>query len=589
MLAGLERTHRCGELTKENINQEVTLFGWVARCRDHGGVIFIDLRDRSGKVQLVFNPQVHAEAYQKAQTLRAEFVIGVKGKVKERPPEMVNPNLSTGEIEIEVQTLQIFNTTLPLPFPVEGSSNIPEELRLRYRYLDLRRDQMQKTIQFRHRATKVIRDFLDKKEFLEIETPMLIRSTPEGARDYLVATRVAPGYFFALPQSPQLYKQLLMVAGFERYFQIVRCFRDEDLRADRQPEFTQLDIEMSFCSQADIFKLNEELLAYLFSKLLNVELSLPFPKIPYQEALRDYGTDKPDVRFGLLLHEITSLVKASQFEVFKKVLEHNGVVKGINVKKKAPFFSRPEIEKLKGEAEKYGARGLVWFKCADDELSSPVAKFFTPGELLAIREKLSAERGDFLIFVADNENIVNHVLSNLRRYLAEKFKLIKEKFQFVWIVDFPLFKYNSQEKRLESVHHPFTAPNSDDIALLDQEPLKVRALAYDLVLNGVEVAGGSIRLHEPALQKKVFKILGISEKEVNEKFGFFVEAFNYGAPPHGGIAFGFDRLIAVMTGQSSIREVIPFPKGPRGTSLLSKAPFYVSPSQLKEVYIQVKE
>lgn len=583
----LKRTHKCGELNLENVGQEVILNGWVHRRRDHGGLIFIDLRDRSGIIQVVFSPEVSKEAFAKAEEVRNEFVLAIKGKVQARPEGTVNPNLKTGEIEIYATELRILNRAKTPPFYIAENVDVDESVRLRYRYLDLRRPDMQQTLILRHRTAKAIRDFLDQNGFLEIETPMLTKSSPEGARDYLVPSRVHPGEFFALPQSPQLFKQILMVAGMDRYFQIARCFRDEDLRADRQPEFTQLDMEMSFVDREDVIDLIEKMMAYIFKETLDLELAIPFPRLTYQEAMDRFGSDKPDLRFGLELKDVTSIVAKCGFKVFSSVVEKGGQVKGLNAKGCA-HYSRKEIDELTKIAAVYGAKGLAWMAITPEGIKSPIAKFFTEEELAALKEKLEAETGDLLLFVADTPQVVAAALGNLRLEFGKRLNLIDpQEFNFCWLIDFPLLEWDPEEKRYVAIHHPFTAPLEEDLELLDKEPTKVRAQAYDLILNGVELGGGSIRIHNRTLQEKMFSLLGISKEEALDKFGYLLEAFEYGAPPHGGIAFGLDRMIMLMSHKETIRDVIAFPKTQSASDLMIKAPAAVSPAQLKELHIKL--
>lgn len=586
-LKGLKRTHQCGELNLDNVGEEVILNGWVYRRRDHGGLIFVDLRDRSGLVQVVFNPELAKEAFTKAEGVRSEFVLAVKGQVQARPEGTVNPNLKTGEIEVYATEMRVLNPSKTPPFAITENLEVDETVRLRYRYLDLRRPDMQQTLILRHKTAKAMRDFLDQNGFLEIETPILTKSSPEGARDYLVPSRVHPGEFFALPQSPQLFKQILMVAGMERYFQIARCFRDEDLRADRQPEFTQLDMEMSFVEREDVINLVEEMMVYIFKETLGLELTTPFPRLTYQEAMDRFGSDKPDLRFGLELKDVTSIVANCGFKVFSSVVEKGGQVKGLNAKGCA-HYSRKEIDDLTKMAAVYGAKGLAWMALTPEGLKSPIAKFFTEQELAAIKEKLEAETGDLLLFVADTSDVVAAALGNLRLEFGKRLNLIDpEEFNFAWIVDFPLLEWDPEEKRYVAIHHPFTAPVEEDIELLEQEPAKVRAQAYDLILNGVELGGGSIRIHNRPLQEKMFSLLGISQEEAIDKFGYLLEAFEYGTPPHGGIAFGLDRMIMLMSHKETIRDVIAFPKTQSASDLMIEAPAAVSSTQLKELHIKL--
>ncbi|SHJ32730.1 aspartate--tRNA ligase [Desulfofundulus thermosubterraneus] len=586
-MQGLKRTHHCGLLRTEHVGQPVVLMGWVQRRRDHGGLIFIDLRDRSGLVQVVFSPDRAGRAFSKAEAVRSEYVLAVVGQVEARPAGTENPNLATGEIEVVARDMRILNPAKTPPFYIEDGVDVDENVRLRYRYLDLRRPEMQRALILRHRAAKVVRDFLDKHGFLEIETPMLTRSTPEGARDFLVPSRLNPGRFYALPQSPQLFKQILMVAGMERYFQITRCFRDEDLRADRQPEFTQIDIEMSFVDVDDVLELMEEMMAYLFRETIGVEVPRPFPRLSYQEAMDRFGTDKPDTRFGMELRDVTDIVAGCGFKVFASAVAAGGRVKGINAKGCA-HFSRKDIDDLTAFVANYRARGLAYFFVTPEGVKSPIAKFFTGEEIEAILKRLEAEPGDLLLFVADQPAVVAASLGALRLQLARRLELIPEDtFNFLWVVDFPLLEYDEEEKRFVAVHHPFTSPREEDIPLLETEPGRVRARAYDLVLNGMEVGGGSIRIHRRDVQERMFAAIGLGSEEAREKFGFMLEAFEYGTPPHGGIAFGFDRLVMLMAGKKTIRDVIAFPKTQSATDLMTQAPGEVSPEQLKDLHIRV--
>jgi aspartyl-tRNA synthetase len=560
--------------------------GWVQKRRDHGGVIFLDLRDRSGVVQVVLSPDTGGLPFQRANSVRAEFVLAVRGQVRRRPPGTENPQMATGEVEVATSELEILNTARALPFHPGDAAGVDEALRLRYRYLDLRRQESWHIFTMRHRAANIIRDFLSKKGFLEMETPMLTRSTPEGARDYLVPSRVHPGEFFALPQSPQLFKQILMIAGFERYFQFARCFRDEDLRADRQPEFTQLDLEMSFVDEHDIQQLTEELLAALFQELLDVELTLPFPHLTYQEAMGTYGSDRPDLRFGLEMVDVSSILADSKCRVFAGTIKKGGVVKGIRVPG-AAGFSRKILDELTSMAVEWGAHGLAWFILEDKGVRSPLVKLMEPEEIDALITKMEGKSGDLLLFVADQRQVAEDVLGKLRLELAGRLDLIdNKKYSFIWITDFPLLEYDENEQRLEAVHHPFTSPLNEDLPLLESQPERVRARAYDIVLNGVELGGGSIRIHRRDLQERIFGVIGLEPQEAQEKFGFFLEALDYGAPPHGGIAFGFDRLLMLMLDLETIRDVIPFPKTQRATCLLTSAPAPVIPKQLRELHIQ---
>jgi aspartyl-tRNA synthetase len=580
------KTHSCGLLTKAEVGQTVTLNGWVQRRRDLGGVLFIDLRDRTGIVQIVFNPDFSGEALAMADRARNEFVLAVRGQVVERDPETVNPNIATGEIEIRVTEIEIMSPAKTPPFPIEDGIEVDESIRLKYRYLDLRRPEMQKTLMLRSKAAKVFRDFLDGEGFVEVETPILTKSTPEGARDYLVPSRVHPGEFFALPQSPQIFKQLLMVSGLERYYQIARCFRDEDLRADRQPEFTQVDIETSFLSQDQLLELMEKLVVKLFHETAGVEIPTPFQRITYADAMNKYGSDKPDLRFGLEMEDITDIVKSSDVKVFASVAASGGVVKALNAKGCANW-SRKELDDLQPFAARYGGKGLAWVTVKEGEWRGPIVKFFKPEEIAALTERLGVEEGDLLLFSADKKKVVADVLGNLRLKIGKELGLIDEsKFKFAWVVDFPLLGWDEEEKRYVAEHHPFTRPKEEDLPLFDTDPGQIRAQAYDLVLNGYEVGGGSMRIYKRDIQEKMFKALGFSPEEAHEKFGFLLDAFEYGTPPHGGIAFGFDRLVMLLAGRTNLRETIAFPKTASATDLLSGAPSEVEISQLQQLHIR---
>lgn len=581
-----QRTSYCGTPRLAQVGQAVTVMGWVHARRDHGGVTFLDLRDRSGIIQAVCNPQVSPAAHAAAKEVRSEFVVAVRGTLSKRPPDTVNPNLATGEVEILVTELRVLNTSRTTPFPIDDLTEPTETVRLRYRYLDLRRPQMFKNLHLRHRLAKTVRDYLDGEGFLEVETPFLTRSTPEGARDYLVPSRVNPGMFYALPQSPQLFKQLLMVGGIDKYFQIVRCFRDEDLRADRQPEFTQIDIEMSFVRPAEIFRLAEGLMVALCREAKGIEPPTPFPRLSYAEAMARFGNDKPDLRCDLELHELTDLFRQTEIQVFTEAIAAGGVIRGLIVPH-APL-SRKELDELTPLAVSFGAKGLAWIRLTATGWQSPLAKFVPDEQKRAITATLGLKEGDLLLMVADRERVVCDVLSRLRLFLGEKLGLIaQEALRFVWITDFPLLEYDEEAGRYVAMHHPFTSPHPEDVALLETAPSRVRALAYDLVLNGVELGGGSIRNHRLDVQQKVFTALGLSESDAQEKFGFLLEALAYGAPPHGGIAFGFDRLVMLLAGATSLREVIAFPKTAKAVCLLTQAPSPVDPRQLQELHLKL--
>jgi len=590
MLGNWKRTHYCGELRSEHIGQEVCLMGWAHRRRDHGGLIFIDLRDRTGIAQLALDPDRDLQAHTKAEAVRNEFVIAIRGKVSRRPEGTINTKMSTGEVEIEISELRILNEAKTPPFMLNDFTDVAENVRLKYRYLDLRRESIQRNLIMRHKVAQTVRGYLSANNFLEIETPVLTKSTPEGARDYLVPSRVHPGNFFALPQSPQLFKQLLMVSGFDRYFQIVKCFRDEDLRADRQPEFTQIDCELSFVDREDIMTIMEGLIANIFKEALGIELTLPMPRMSYDEVLDRYGVDNPDLRFALELSNITDLVKGCGFKVFADAAEKGGLVKALNVKGGAGF-SRKELDDLTNFAAIYGAKGLAWVKIQDDSSwQSPIAKFFTEPELAAISKKVDAAPGDLVLFVADTAKITNEALGRLRGHVAQKLGLTDPNlYKFVWVTEFPLLEWDGEAKRHVAVHHPFTAPLDEDIALLDADPGKVRAKAYDLVLNGSEIGGGSIRIHDQSVQSRMFALLGIEEEEARQKFGFLLDALEFGAPPHGGIAFGLDRIMMILTGSDSIRDVIAFPKTQKAACMMSEAPGVVDDKQLTELSIRIRK
>ncbi|MEE3233067.1 MAG: aspartate--tRNA ligase [Candidatus Latescibacterota bacterium] len=585
-LGDWERSHHCGELDSKEIGQKVLLMGWVAKRRDHGGVIFIDLRDRYGLTQLVFNPQHNANAHSTADQLRSEYVIAAQGVVESRPEGMKNERLPTGEIEVNCDTIRILNDSPTPPFPIEDDTDAGEEIRLRYRFLDLRRPQMQRNLHLRHNAYQLTRSYLDNVNFIEIETPFLTKSTPEGARDYLVPSRVHDGKFFALPQSPQTYKQLLMVAGYDRYFQIVKCFRDEDLRADRQPEFTQIDIEMSFVNENCVMELAEELTRNLFSKLKNIELPKPFRRLTHAEAMDRFGSDKPDLRFDLELKHVKQAAEICEFKVFTSTLDTGGEVKGINAKS-CNNLSRSQIDDLIAFTQEMGAKGLSWIKHTDNGLESSIVKFFPENAQQHLIEEMNSEPGDLLLFVADRPEVVARCLGALRLELARRLDLTtaEERWEPLWVTEFPLLEQDEEENRMVAIHHPFTAPLESDVDLLTIEPLKARARAYDLVLNGNEIAGGSIRISQQSLQRKVFELLALSPEESQTKFGFLLEALEYGAPPHGGIAFGFDRLVALLAGEESIRDVIAFPKTNKAVGLMENSPSDAEKKQLQELGI----
>lgn len=582
----LKERNACGTLREEHVGERISVSGWVNRRRDHGGLIFIDLRDRSGLLQIVFDGNF--PDFSQVERLRNEFVIQVTGTLRLREEGAINDKLPTGKIELVGETLEILNTARTPVFDIADQVNVDENVRLKYRYLDLRRKEMQDNLILRHQVTMVMRKFLDQQGFLEIETPMLGKSTPEGARDYLVPSRVNPGTFFALPQSPQIYKQILMVAGMEKYFQITRCFRDEDLRADRQPEFTQLDMELSFVDREDIISLVTEMISTIFQDTLGITLPQEFPRITYQEAMERYGSDRPDLRFELPLVDIGEIVRNTEFKVFRDVLGKGGIIKGINGKNCANILSRKEIDSLTGFVSQYGAKGLAWIAIREEGISSTIAKFLSEEELAAIVDAMDGKPGDLLMFVADSKETTHASLGALRLELARRLELIDDtELNFVWVTDFPLFEYDKDEKRYVAIHHMFTAPLAEDLPLLDSNPLAVRAQAYDLVLNGTELGGGSIRIHQQELQKKIFDLIGFSEEEAREQFGFLLEAFSYGAPPHGGIAFGLDRIIMLMRRCGSIRDVIAFPKTQSASDLMLGAPSYVTDKQLKELFIRV--
>ena len=582
-----KRSHHCGELTKEQAGAQVVLCGWVSKRRDHGGLIFIDLRDRSGIVQVVADPDTAGSSFKIAEDIRNEYVIKVNGTVRLRDEATINENIATGAIEVVAAEIEVLNTAKTPPFYIQDGIDTDENLRLKYRYLDLRRPEMQKNIILRHKVTKLMRDFLDNNGFLEIETPMLCKSTPEGARDYLVPSRVNTGKFYALPQSPQIFKQLLMVSGFERYFQIARCFRDEDLRADRQPEFTQLDMEMSFVEVDDVLELMEGLISYIFEGALGKKLNVPFRRMTWDEAMDKYGSDKPDLRFDMPLYNVSEAIKGCSFQVFNSVVENGGQVKCINVKGYANI-PRRELDGLVKFVGIYGAKGMAWLQFPEEGgVKSSIAKFFTDENIEALKKAAEVEPGDLLLFVADKPSVVAQSLGALRIEMAKRRDLIDPNaLSFLWVVDFPMFEYNEEEKRYVAMHHPFTAPRDEDLPLLESDPGKVYAKAYDMVLNGTEIGGGSIRIHRRDVQKAVFSAIGLSDEEAASKFGFMMNAFTYGAPPHGGLAFGLDRMIMIMAQRDSIRDVIAFPKTQSASDLMTQAPDVVDDKQLRELHIK---
>ena len=582
----LKRTHMCGELTRANIDEQVVLNGWIQKRRNLGGLIFCDVRDKTGITQVVFDDKIPQELFDKADTLRSEYVVGITGTVKER--ESKNPDLPTGDIEVFADDLVIYSKADTPPIYIKDDDNVDDNLRLKYRYLDLRKKKMQDNLAFRAKLTNLARTYYAENGFTEVETPMLIKSTPEGARDYLVPSRVNQGHFYALPQSPQTFKQLLMVGGTDRYFQIAKCFRDEDLRADRQPEFTQIDLEMSFVNIDDVIEVQEGFLKRVFKELKGIDIETPFPRMTWEEAMNRYGSDKPDTRFGFELQDITDIVRECDFKVFTDAIDVGGSVRAICITGGAPVYTRKKIDKLTNDVKSYGAKGMVWIKKTESEITSSINKFFTPEQLGEIADAVGAQNDDLILIISDKNKVVYDSLGFLRRHIAGEMGLLDDnKFNLLWVVDFPLFEYDEKEDRWSAMHHPFTSPKDEDAELLKTDPHACKANAYDIVLNGVELGGGSIRIHDREMQEDMFRALQMSDEEIEEKFGFLVEAFKYGAPPHGGLAYGLDRLIMLLTGEKSIREVIAFPKNQNAQCMVSEAPGIVDNAQLEELGLRM--
>ena len=582
-----KRTHGCGEISRTEVETEVSILGWVQKSRDLGGLLFIDLRDRTGIIQIVFDKDINKSLFDKAQEIKSEYIISVSGLVKKRGGA-VNEHMKTGEIEVIANTVEIINKAETTPIYIEDDLNVSESLRLKYRYLDLRRPTMQEKLFIRHKVNKVIREYFDNKDFIEVETPVLTKTTPEGARDYLVPSRVQQGKFFALPQSPQLFKQILMVSGFERYYQIVKCFRDEDLRADRQPEFTQLDMEMSFVEMNDVINVVEGLIVQVYKEIKDIDIPHPFPRLTYKEAMDRYGSDKPDIRFGMELKDLSSVLGETKFKVFSNAINQGGSVRAINAKGCGAKLSRKEIDSLGDFVKTYKAKGLAWINITKEGIKSPIVKFLSQEEIDSILDLMKAEANDIIFIVADDDGIVFDSLGQLRLKLSQKFELVdKDKIGILWVTEFPLLEFDEEEKRFVAVHHPFTSPMDEDVEFLDTKTDKVRAKAYDIVLNGYELGGGSIRIHDSLLQEKIFSLLGLSKEQAWEKFGFLLEAFKYGTPPHGGVALGIDRLVMLLTNTDNIRDVIAFPKTQNATCLMTGAPSLTDERQLNELNIEI--